>query len=132
MQKINYTEDLKKSIQILEAEQRISLYLLKGQLHFTYESLKPINLIKNSLSKVIKSPLLVDDILSTIAGLATGYVSKKIVVGTSGNLIRKSIGSILQFAITNIVAQNPETVKSIGQSIIHNICHKRESKSKLK
>ena len=132
MQKINYTEDLKKSVQLLEAEQRISLYLLKDQLHLTYESLKPINLIKNSLSKVIKSPLLVDDILSTIAGLATGYVSKKIVVGTSGNIIRKSIGSILQFAITNIVAQNPDTVKSIGQSIIHNIFHKRESKSKLK
>jgi hypothetical protein len=62
-------------------------------------------------------------------GLATGYLSRKIVVGASGNIFRKLLGSILQFGVTNIVAQHPDVIKSIGQFIFQHIFRKKEINS---
>ena len=125
MQNINYTEELKKSIEVLEVEQDISRYLLKEQFNTTYERLKPVNLLKNTLNEVISSPNLIDNIISTLVGLSTGYISRKIVVGASANVFRKLMGSVLQFGVTNIIAQHPDALKSVGQFIIERIHRKR-------
>ncbi len=125
MQNINYTEELKKSIEVLEVEQDLSRYLLKEQFNTTYERLKPVNLLKNTLNEVISSPNLIDNIISTLVGLSTGYISRKIVVGASANVFRKLMGSVLQFGVTNIIAQHPDALKSVGQFIIERIHRKR-------
>jgi hypothetical protein len=62
-------------------------------------------------------------------GLASGFLSKKIFVGASGSLFRKLIGSILQFGITNVVAQNSSIIKSIGQAIFQYFIRKKELNS---
>jgi len=126
MQNINYTVELKKSIEIVEVDQNLSRYLLKEQFITTYESLKPVNLLKNTLNEVISSPDLMDNLLGTLVGLSTGYLSRKIVVGASGNVFRKLIGSVLQFGVTNIIAQHPDTIKSVGQFVIERIFRKKE------
>ena len=130
MQNINYTKELKKSIELLEVEQNLSRCLLKQQFYITYESFKPVNLLKNTLNEVISSPNLIDNIISTLVGLSTGYLSRKIVVGTSGNVFRKLMGSVLQFGVTNIIAQHPDTIKSVGQFVIEHVFRKKEMKSK--
>jgi hypothetical protein len=58
-------------------------------------------------------------------GLLSGFLSRKIFVGTSGNLIKKLIGSVLQFGITNIVAQNSDVIKSVGQTVLHHFFRKK-------
>jgi hypothetical protein len=78
------------------------------------------------LINISSSPNLLDTLLSTSIGLATGYLSRKIVVGTSRNIFRKLIGSGLQLGITNIVAQHPEAVKSFGWFILHHFLHKKK------
>ena len=128
MQKINSTTELKNAIQLLEFEQTIKGQLLKEQFHNTYESLKPINIIKNSLKSIATSPNLTDNILGAVMGLATGYLTKKIFIGTSGNIIRKLLGSVLQFGVTKIVTQNPDTMKSIGQFLFQSIFRKTNEK----
>jgi len=102
--------------------------LLKEQLLLTFESLKPISLIKNTLAEITSSPYLVENMFGAITGLVTGYVSKKIAIGTSHNIFRKIMGSALQFSVTNLVAQHPEILKNIGQSIIEKIFHKTKEK----
>lgn len=119
MEPITSTEELKTAIQILEFEQTIKEQQLKEQLLIAHESLKPVNLIKNTLSEVASSPYLIDNILGTTVGLASGYVTRKIAVAGSGNIFRKLFGALIQFGVTNIVAQNPDTIKSVGQSIYH-------------
>jgi hypothetical protein len=59
-------------------------------------------------------------------GLATGYLSKKMFLGTSGNKIKRLIGAILQFGITNVVAQNSDSVKLFGRSLLQHFFRKRE------
>jgi len=127
MQNITSPAELKNAIRLLEVEQTIKGQLLKEQFHITYESLKPINILKNTLNDVASSPYLIDNILGTAMGMASGYLSKKIFVGTSGNIFRKLVGSVLQFGVTNIVAKNPEAIKSFSRFIFKNIFHKKEN-----
>jgi hypothetical protein len=127
MENITSITELKKAIQLLEDEQAFHGELLKEQFFLTYESLKPLNLLKNTIKDVASSPWLIENILGTALSLTTGYVSKKIVIGTSGNIFRKLLGSVLQFGVTNAVAQNQDSIKSFGQLIYNKFFHKKEN-----
>jgi len=124
METINSAAELKLAIQAKHFQHAIQGQVLKAELFITFESLKPINIIKNSLYEITSSPYLLDNMVGAIAGLVSGYVSKKIAVGTSPNLFRKIMGSLLQFGVTNLVAQHPEALKSFGQMIIEKIFQK--------
>jgi hypothetical protein len=126
MQNITSAAELKDAIQLLEAEQSIKGQLLREQLFLTYESLKPVNLLRNALKEISSTPYLIDNISGTAMGLLGGFLSKKIFVGTSGNLIRKLFGSVLQFGVTNLVAQNSEIIKSVGQALIQHFFQKNK------
>ena len=126
MDNITSISELKNAIQLLEVEQAAKGELLKEQFYITYESLKPANLLLNTIKEVATSPNLIDNILGTVAGLATGYISKKIIVGASGNILRKFFGSILQLGVTNTVAQHPDAIKSIGQFLFQYLLRKKE------
>ena len=129
MQNINSAAQMKIAIQQVELKHYIQGQLIKKDLILTLESLKPANIIKNALSDIATSPYLIDNILGTSMAMVTGYLSKKIAVGTSGNLIRKAFGAILQFGVTNVVAQHPEMFKTVGQFIMKLMIHKDENKN---
>ena len=126
MLNINSAAELKDAIQLLEAEQSIKGQLLREQLFLTYEGLKPINLLKNALKEISSTPYLIDNISGTALGLLGGFLSKKIFVGASGNLIRKLFGSVLQIGVTNLVTQNSEIIKSVGQALIRHFFQKKK------
>jgi len=129
MENITSISELKNAILLLEHEQELKLQSLKEQFYITYQSLKPVNLLLNTFKEVATSPNLIDNILGTVVGLATGYLSKKVVVGASGNILRKLFGSVLQLGVTNSVSQHPEAIKSIGQFIFQNFFRKKEAKT---
>lgn len=129
MSYINHTLLLKTQIQLLEAEQSVKGQILKDQFYVVYESLKPLNILLRTLKDISSSPNLIDNVLSTTIGLASGYLSKKIFIGTSGNLIRKLIGSALQYGVTDVVRQHPDTIKSLGQFILQHLFRKKEANS---
>jgi hypothetical protein len=129
MASINHILLLKNKIQLLEAEQAIMGQDLKEQFYIVYESLKPLNLLLRTLKDVSSSPNLIDNVLGTTIGLASGYLSKKIFIGSSGNLIRKLIGSALQIGVTDAVRQHPDSIKSLGQFILRHLFRKKETNS---
>ncbi len=126
MENISSTAELQHAIQLLEAEQDLKLLLVKYHFHQAYESLKPANLIQNTLKEIAVSPHLANNFLGAGVGLATGYLSKKAVSGQSNNKFRRFLGIIVQFGITNIIARNPKTIQSIGRFVSHHIFHKEE------
>ncbi|HZK95024.1 MAG TPA: hypothetical protein VFC67_12520 [Prolixibacteraceae bacterium] len=128
MENITSATELKKVIQRLEIEQAIDGQLLKEQFYFAFESLKPVNILRNTLYEITTSPHMMDSILGTAVGLASGYVSRKIaMIGASGNLVRKFLASVMQLGVTNVVSQNPDTIKSIGQFIFQRILRKKRN-----
>lgn len=126
MEKITSAAGLKNAILLLESDQIIQLQLLKDQFHFTYESFKPVNLLKRTLKDVASSPYLVDNILGTAIGLATGFLSKRIFVGPSGSIFKKLLGSFLQVGVTNTVIRHPDALKAFGELISQYFFNKRK------
>jgi hypothetical protein len=129
MLNITSSVELKSAIQLLKVEQGIKAQKLKDQLYLTLDSIKPVNLLKNALHDISTSPNLVDNILGTAMGIASGVLTNRIFVGASGSLIRKLLGSIMQFGVSNVVAQHPDTIKSYGQMILQYFLRRREKKS---
>jgi len=127
MENITCAAELKIAIQTLKFEQEIQGKLLKEEFLITIESLKPVNIIKNTLHDITQSPYLIDNVLGAVTGLVSGYLSKKIAVGTSHNLIRKMVGAFLQFGVTNLVAKNTDVLKTVGNFIIQKFLHKNQS-----
>lgn len=129
MERITTADELKQAIQILEAEHALKGQQLKEHLLLSYESFKPINLIKGAISEATSSPDLINNVFGTTMGLASGYLSKIMIVAGSGSRIRKLLGVILQLGVTNVVAQHSGTIKSIGQFIYQRFLGKKEANS---
>ncbi len=130
MQNITSTAGLKDAIQLLEIEQADKGRLLKEQFYRTYESFRPVNLLKGTLKDITSSPYLIDNILSTGIGLASGFLSRKVFIGASGNKLRKLIGYVLQFGVTNLIALHPDAIRSFGRFFFQLIHRKKEINSK--
>ena len=128
MNNINQTEALNKTIAALQAKKEIEFSLLKEQFQITYESLKPINLIKSTLANVASSPELKNNVLNNVIGLTTGYISKKVILGSTRNPIKILLGSLFQFAIANVVSRHTESLKSTGENILKRIFRNKDKK----
>jgi len=126
MEKITSSAELKNAIKQLEIEHAEKGILLKEQFLITYESLKPINVIKNYFKEIVSAENLADHLMGNVLSVVSGYFSKKIVVNGSDNKFRQLLGSVLQFGVTKVIAQHAETIESIGKSIFQHFLHKKE------
>ena len=126
MQKITSTAELRSAIALLETERVMQEQILKAEFHVAYERLNPANLVNSAMKNIVLSPHFVDNVLSTVIALATGYFSKQLVVGASSNILKKILGSFLQFGVSNVVVQYPDVIKSF-QSIIQHLFRKKET-----
>ena len=111
MKKINQTEVLKETILLMKMKQAEELVQLKDQYHYTIESLKPLNLIKNAFGLIATSPEIKGNILSNLVGMTTGYLTKKVLLGSTHNPIKRILGTVLQFVITNVATKHSDTSK---------------------
>jgi hypothetical protein len=132
MENISTGFELQNAIKVLETERDYRLMLMNQNFRQAYESIKPINLIGNILDEVTTSPYLTNNVIDTAIGLTAGYISKKAIVKESDGVFKKLFGAVLQYGVTNLVAQNPESIKSFGKFILQHIFSKKEKKySKL-
>ena len=123
MATITTTTELKNAIWQLEQKQAEEWTLLKQQSLYTYESLKPVNAIKNTLHELMSSSDVKKDLLGTLLGLAVGFLSKKVAIGSSHNPLKQLLGSILQMGVAGAVSKN-EDIKSTFLSLLRNVFSK--------
>ncbi|MFV5687930.1 hypothetical protein ACM55M_04830 [Flavobacterium sp. ZT3R25] len=112
MEKINQTNLLNETIIQLENRQTLEFYALKEQFKITYESVKPLNLIKSAFTEMTTSPNLKGNVVNNIVGMAAGYLTKKVLVGSTHNPFKKILGTLLQFVVTNVATKHSDTLKS--------------------
>ena len=130
MENISSVDGLKNAIQILEVEQAEKLKRLKEQSLLSIEIIKPMNLLKSAVKDMVSSPRVFDSMLETGLGLATGFLTKKLIIGSSVNIIRRLIGGALQLGITSVATRNSGLIKSVGRFAFHKIFIKNGLKSK--
>lgn len=120
---------LKSAIRILEVEQLSKESELKEQFYITYESLKPVNIIRNTLKELFSSSTHREDFSGTAVGAAGGYLIKKLIVGSSGSLLRKLIGTALQIGMTNFASHKSDDIRSFGLSLLQRILRRKERRT---
>jgi hypothetical protein len=111
MKKSNETDTLNEAIVLLENKQAIELISLKQQFELTYESLKPLNIIKSVFSEITTSSEIKGNLISNAIGMSTGYLTKKVLLGSSHNPIKRLLGTLLQFVVTNVVTKHSDNIK---------------------
>lgn len=127
MQKITTAVDLKKTIQQLEIRQTNELLSLKEELHIIHENLKPANLVKNTFRELTTAPEFKGNILDVALSLAAGYLSKKVVIGSTHNPLKQVLGTILQMGVTTMVSKNTDGIKSITAKLISSVFSKKHT-----
>ncbi|OFY44367.1 MAG: hypothetical protein A2X18_01820 [Bacteroidetes bacterium GWF2_40_14] len=126
MQKITSTAGLREAITQMSYEHALQGELLKEQFSITLDSLRPVNLIKDTFRDVVESPDLISNVINTSLGLAAGYITNKVFVGSHGGLLKRLLGSIIQMGVTTAIAVNPDMVKSFGIKILQTILSRKE------
>lgn len=69
---------LLEKILALETKQEAQLCDLKEQIHLSFESLSPLNYIKNTLHDITSSPDIKADLWQGVVGLTSGYLTQKV------------------------------------------------------
>jgi len=118
MAKQKAIESLRESIRLLEIRQEKEGKELKEQFKTTYESLKPVNFIKNSLKELTSSSELKGNLFESISALLTGFITRKILVGSKSNIFTKILGLVMQFGVSSLVARNADTIKAFLSGLI--------------
>ncbi len=126
MQKITTVKELKEAIQILEAKQYDEGKLLKEQIYLAYESLRPVNLIRNTVKELFSSASISENFSGGAMKMASGYLIRKLLVGKSGSIFRKILGSLLEFGLSGVIVQNMDVIKAAGHSIIRYLFSKKK------
>lgn len=117
----NPKEILESRIQALEVQQKLELVLIKNDIRSIFSSLSPFEIIKNAISTEHTNESLSSNLMGDVIGMSTGFISKKLMFGTTSNPFKKVIGSIMQFAIARFVANNSERLQAIGEVLIQKL-----------
>lgn len=104
-------ETINDSINQLEIQKKEQKKNLKQLFHQTFESLKPVNMVRNAIHTIATSQEIKSEAVTAAAGLAAGRMAKKIVTGNSNDPLRNMAGAFLESSVVDIVAKNPEKVE---------------------
>jgi hypothetical protein len=105
LEMIGNTSDLHTAIKRLERKKALVEEDIKVQTHALLETLKPTNILRHTIHEVQESTELKHNLLKVAIGLGAGYFSRKLVIGKSAGLVKKALGTALQYGITNFVAK---------------------------
>ena len=128
---INNASDLRAAIDKLENQNLIQKNIITQQYHTTLESLKPMNLLKSSFTKVVKSPGLVENILNATIGLGAGFLSKRVLIGKSTSILKKLLGNAVEFGVAGLITKNSTSIKNTGLGVFNKIFHSKKGLNNL-
>jgi hypothetical protein len=112
---------LKERIAFLENRRVQQIVLLREQAYFTFESLKPMSLLKDTLKNFTSQSDLKDDIFGETTGVTIAFLSKKLNLGTSNNPVKKLAGTLLQVGITALLAKKSTKIMEIGEIFLKHL-----------
>jgi hypothetical protein len=128
MKNKNATDALNDLILVQKMKYDNDLEQLKNQFDVAYESVKPINLIKNLFHDVTASPEIKRDLVSNVIGLGTGFLSKNLLLGALHNPAKKVLGTVFEFAVANLVSKHTDGIKTIGGNLFKHFFKKNKPK----
>ena len=105
----NQNEQLDIAIELLEHKRDLKFYELQKQLAVTYESVKPINILNQTLTDFKESTEIKSNVLQSVISIAGGYASKKLFLGKTNSTFKKILGYVLQYGVTSFISKKVDT-----------------------
>ncbi|WP_163397696.1 hypothetical protein [Flavobacterium fluviatile] len=105
METIYTIDSLNQRIKLLEEQQDREWCDIKDEIDEIKENLKPLNLIRNTLQEVNEAVGFKSDLAQSAISIGIGYLAKKLVVGKTDSTFKNILGSVLQLAVTTLVAK---------------------------
>lgn len=121
MKSLSNIEELALTIEQLELQSAKEEILLKQEAKKTYESLRPINLLKKSITDLSTQPDFKSNLLDSGISLLAGYASKKAMIGSTHNPLKQLMGVLLQIVVTKIVSKNTNEIHNTISQIMKKI-----------
>lgn len=125
-------EDLKQAIHQKEKQQKESAQQLKQQLNVTYNSIKPVNLIKNSIKEIADAPEIRGHLINSSIGLAVGFMAKQMLVNKNASPIRKLLGTLVMVGVTNVVSRHADSISHLTKTFLDNTHTVEDNSHQLK
>ena len=123
---INNAADLEAAIKRLQNKGNLQKDMVIDQFKEATDSLKPINLLKSSLNKVVHAPGLVEKIIDATVGLGAGVLSKKLLIGKSTGIAKKLLGTALEFGVAGLISKNSAGIKATGMELFSKVFSKKK------
>lgn len=108
LEKVANTTDLDTAIKRLKRKAELQEADIQDHIHTILVSLKPTNLLKTTIHEVQESTELKHNLFKVALGLGAGYFSRKMVVGKSAGLVKKALGTALQYGVTQFISKKDE------------------------
>lgn len=102
--KITNMEELALVIAQLEQKSKDQEVALRAQYDVLLASLRPKNILKNTLYEVQESVSIKNNVLKILMGLGAGYFSKKIITRNSANVLKKVLGTAVEYGVISFLS----------------------------
>ena len=103
-------------LEVLSVQQE---HEIKNTARIILDDLKPVNLIKDAFTSTVKSPGFGRNLLKGAVGLAAGFLSKKILFRSSSNIIKKTLGTVVEVGVAKVVANKADKITSTGIKMLN-------------
>ena len=105
-------QELQREIAALEFQKRAELDQVKQSFATTKEQFAPMSLLHDGLKDAFHDRKIQNGVLDGMLSLATGFLTKKAIVGSSGGIFRQVLGLLVQTGATSALFQNSDKIKS--------------------
>ncbi len=110
------SEDIKGRISQLEAQTQLMEVELKDKFAQTYHSLKPGNILKNTLADFNATPGLKSTLFTTVLNLGLNFVGGKMLLG-SGGIAKRAAGAALQFGAGKLIGKKINVLRKFASNL---------------
>ncbi|WP_130733571.1 hypothetical protein [Flavobacterium sp. J27] len=117
MRRVNENQLLDEKIRLLKIKHEHDFEILRAQYHTTIDSMKPVNIIKETIHDFKASKEIKNSLLETTLGIAGGFITRKMMVGKSASLFKKLSATVAQYFVSNFIKNKAEEMTSNEQNI---------------
>lgn len=98
---------LNQMIAETKIQQDLDWIAIKDEIKEIKENIKPLNLIRNTVEEINGAVGFKSDLAQSAISIGIGYLAKKLIVGKTDSMFKNIFGSIIQLAVTTLVAKPP-------------------------
>lgn len=109
---------LQQAILALEQKKQQEAVALRDQWEYTRSNLNPISMLKEGVKDLFTSSDVKTGALKGILSLGAGFLTRKLVLGSSPGVVRKVVGTLAQTGATSLAFKGTDTLKEKGAPLL--------------